>query len=89
MIKLSKSIEKLIKNSNRSQQYLFGYLDYKWDDVVGKTISNVTVLHAIKNDTIYIKCKNATWKNELYFHKKELIKKIQKTAPTINHIVFK
>ena len=52
MIKLSKSIESLIKDSKSSNQYLFGYLDYKWEEIVGKTNANISSIQKIDKSTI-------------------------------------
>ena len=88
MIKLSKSIESLIKDSKSSNQYLFGYLDYKWEEIVGKTIANISSIQKIDKSTIYIKCKNPTWKNELQYQKIEILKKINKTTTKIKKIIL-
>ena len=42
----------------------------------------------VKNKTIYIKCKNPSWKNELQYQKEELLKKINKHTNKIKNIVL-
>ena len=87
-IKLSDSITNLIRNKNFGEMFLLGQIQNKWDQIVGKAIKEATIVTKIQNKTIYIKCKNSTWKNELFYQKKELLEKIQKNTPknTINKI---
>ena len=86
--KLSDSIRGLIQNKNFGQMFLLGQIQNKWVQIVGKAIKEATIVTKIQNKTIYIKCKNSTWKNELFYQKKELLEKIQKNTPknTINKI---
>ena len=88
MIKLNKSINNLIQKSSNTTMFLFGFLDYNWKEIVGEKISQKTELVKIEKKTLFIKCKNPTWKNELQYQKKELIKKIQKTTPEITNIII-
>ena len=87
-IKLSDSITNLIRNKNFGEMFLLGQIQNNWDQIVGKAIKEATIVTKIQNKTIYIKCKNSTWKNELFYQKKELLEKIQKNTPknTINKI---
>ena len=87
-IKLSDSITNLIRNKNFGEMFLLGQIQNKWDQIVGKAIKEATIVTKIQNKTIYIKCKNSTWKNELFYQKNELLEKIQKNTPknTINKI---
>ena len=62
MIKLSKSINNLLNKDSFSPLFL-GDLENKWEQVVGKKISEATKIVKIQNKTIYIKCKNPSWKN--------------------------
>jgi predicted nucleic acid-binding Zn ribbon protein len=86
--KLSTSIENVLKNKNFGLSLLLGKLQNEWEKIVGSNINGATKITDIKNKTIYIKCKNPTWKNELFYQKNELLKKIQKNSPknTINKI---
>ena len=88
MIKLNKSIKTLINKSNKSTMFLFGTLDLNWDKIVGEKISNKTQLIKIEKKTLFIKCNQPTWKNELQYQKKELIKKIQETTTEITDIII-
>ena len=79
--KLSDSIRGLIQNKNFGQMFLLGQIQHQWETIVGKTIKEATTVVKIQSKTIYIKCKNSTWKNELFYQKNELLKKIQKNTP--------
>ena len=77
-IRLSKSISTLIQKKNLGSMVLLGNIQNKWEKIVGTGIKNATKVVKIENKTIYIKCKNPTWKNELFYQKEEILKSIQK-----------
>ena len=79
MIKLSNSINGLFKNKHTHHMFLIGSLQNKWKNIVGKHIGGATNPIKLENNTLYVKCKNPTWKNELQYQRKELLKKINKT----------
>lgn len=79
MIKLSNSINSLFKNKTTHHMFLIGSLQNKWKKTVGTHIGSATTPIKLENNTLYVKCKNPTWKNELQYQKKELLKKINKT----------
>ena len=87
MIKLSKSINNLLNKDSFSPLFL-GDLENKWEQVVGKKISEATKIVKIQNKTIYIKCKNPSWKNELQYQKKEILNKVKKETNKIKNIVL-
>ena len=87
MIKLSKSINNLLNKDSFSPLFL-GDLENKWEQVVGKKISEATKIVKIQNKTIYIKCKNPSWKNELQYQKKEILNKVKKETNKIKKIVL-
>ena len=87
MIKLSQSIENLLKKTKFNPLFL-GNLENKWEKIVGTKIANVTEIIKTENDALYIKCKNPTWKNELQYQKKEILKKINKTTTKIKKIIL-
>jgi len=79
MIKLSNSINGLFKNKQTHHMFLIGSLQNKWKNIVGTHIGGATNPIKLENNTLYVKCKNPTWKNELQYQRKELLKKINKT----------
>ena len=87
MIKLSQSISGLLKQTKFSPLFI-GNLQNQWEKIVGSKIANVTDVIKIQNNTLYIKCKNPTWKNELQFQKNELLKKIQKETKKVKNIIL-
>jgi len=46
----------------------------RWSDIVGKRIAEVTEPEKIKNGKIFVKVKTDSWRNELVFHKKDIIR---------------
>jgi len=87
MIKLKKSIDALIKK-NTNKMFVFGVLDYKWKEIVGKEVYNQTQLIKIEKKTLYIKCFSPVWKSELQFQKKEIILKINKETKNIENLII-
>ena len=57
MIKLSQSIEKLLKKTKYIPLFM-GNLENKWEKMVGEKIATATKIIKIEQETIYIKCKN-------------------------------
>ncbi|MAV89446.1 MAG: hypothetical protein CMG05_02495 [Candidatus Marinimicrobia bacterium] len=87
MIKLSHSITSLLKQKNFSP-LIFGELENNWENIVGKKINKATKIIKIENKTLFIKCKNPTWKNELQYQKKEILNKLNQATPQIEKIVL-
>ena len=87
MIKLSQSISSLLKQKNFSP-LIFGELENNWEKIVGERISRATKIVKIENKTLYIKCKNPTWKNELQYQKKEILNKLNQETSQIEKIVL-
>lgn len=87
MIKLSQSISSLLKQKNFSLLIL-GELENNWENIVGERISKSTKIVKIENKTLFIKCKNPTWKNELQYQKKEILNKLNQETSQIEKIVL-
>lgn len=75
-------IEKFIK------QYEALFL---WPHVVGEKISAITEPFRISKGTLFVRVKNASWRNELMFLKPMLIQKLNQhlNACIIKEIIFK
>ena len=54
-----------------------------WGEVVGKNISAVTKTVGVDKGTLIVKTESATWRQELYMQKKEIINKINKKIGSI------
>ena len=87
MIKLSQSISSLLKQKNFSP-LIFGELENNQENIVGERISKSTKIVKIENKTLFIKCKNPTWKNELQYQKKEILNKLNQETSQIEKIVL-
>ena len=61
-----------------------------WDRIVGKRIAGATEPIRVSGGKMFVKVKNDTWRNELVFHKKAIIKKLndQCGARIIDDIVW-
>ena len=49
-----------------------------WESVVGESIANHTRADKVVYGKLYISVDSPTWRNELLFHRKELLEKINK-----------
>jgi predicted nucleic acid-binding Zn ribbon protein len=47
-----------------------------WTEVVGKKIATVSTAEKIENKILFVKVTNDSWRNELTFHKKEIVEKL-------------
>lgn len=47
-----------------------------WDDVVGATVAKNSTPEKVEHGVIIVKVSTPTWRQELYFQKKEIIDKI-------------
>lgn len=49
-----------------------------WNDVVGKSVAKNTTPERVEHGVVIVKVSSPTWRQELYFQKKEIINKINK-----------
>ena len=47
-----------------------------WPAIVGKRLSEVTQPERVTEGKIFVKINNALWRNEIFYHKKKIIQKI-------------
>ncbi len=50
-----------------------------WDEIVGDTVARNTQPDRVEHGVIIVKVSSPTWRQELYFQKKEIIQKINNT----------
>jgi predicted nucleic acid-binding Zn ribbon protein len=62
-----------------------------WSRVVGEQIAKMTEAEKIIDGRLFVKVANAVWRNELVFHKKDLIAKLNAALQEtiVTDIVFK
>ncbi len=61
-----------------------------WNDVVGERIAKISEPESVKHGRLYIRIKNNMWKQEVHYHKHEIIKRINERLmrDAIKDIVF-
>jgi predicted nucleic acid-binding Zn ribbon protein len=77
---LGSIIRKTVKNlgiEKPIQQYEALQL---WPNIVGEKIASVTEPQKILNGKLFVKVKNAAWRNELVFHRADLLKKLNQQS---------
>ncbi len=52
----------------------------EWEKVVGENIAKLTADVHIKNHILFVKCKSAALRQELFYHKHEIIEKLNTIA---------
>lgn len=62
----------------------------RWDEIAGATVAKVTRSVKLENSILYVTVKNAAWRQEVSYFKKDLLDKIVKITgcTTIRDIVF-
>ena len=78
MEQLRKVLKKTIENSGFKNAILQENAVFVWPDVVGKNISKISKATNVDKGVLFIKVESATWKQELYMQKNEIINKINK-----------
>ena len=78
MEQLKKAIQKAISESGFERAIQQENAVSVWGDVVGDVVSKVTDAISVDKGVLVVKTKSATWRQELYMQKKEIIDKINK-----------
>ena len=78
MEQLKKAIKKAISESGFEKAIQQENAVSVWGDVVGDAVSKVTDAISVDKGVLVVKTKSATWRQELYMQKKEIIDKINK-----------
>ena len=78
MEQLKKVLEKTIEKSGFKNAILQESAVSIWPYVVGKNISKISKAIRVDKGVLFIKVESATWKQELYMQKNEIINKINK-----------
>ncbi|MFC1563891.1 DUF721 domain-containing protein [candidate division KSB1 bacterium] len=61
-----------------------------WEEVVGDAISKVSTPESVEHGRLYVKVQNNVWKQEIHYHKLEIIKRINERLrkEVIKDIIF-
>jgi len=78
MEQLKKAIKKAISESGFEKEIQQENAVSVWGDVVGDVVSKVTDAISVDKGVLVVKTKSATWRQELYMQKKDIIDKINK-----------
>ena len=90
-----KHIAKLINKTLKKAGLYQGIKNIKvlelWPKVVGEKIANKTEANHINNGILFVEVSNSTWRQELQFQKKDIIKKLNKEVKEkiVREIKFK
>ena len=78
MEQLKKAIKKAISESGFEKEIQQENAVFVWGVVVGDVVSKVTDAISVDKGVLVVKTKSATWRQELYMQKKDIIDKINK-----------
>ena len=78
MEQLKKAIKKAISESGFEKEIQQENAVSVWGVVVGDVVSKVTDAISVDRGVLVVKTKSATWRQELYMQKKDIIDKINK-----------
>ena len=78
MEQLKKAIKKAISESGFEKEIQQENAVSIWGVVVGDVVSKVTDAISVDKGVLVVKTKSATWRQELYMQKKDIIDKINK-----------
>tara|TARA_B100001559_G_C16076915_1_gene428471 strand:- start:225 stop:500 length:276 start_codon:yes stop_codon:yes gene_type:complete len=78
MEQLKKILKKAIEKSGFKNAILQENAVSMWPDIVGGNISKISKAVSVDRGVLFIKVESATWRQELYMQKNEIINKINK-----------
>ncbi len=78
MEKLEDAIKKLLKELGIEDTVQQNQVLNDWAIVVGQKIAEISHAEKMENNILFVKVVHSTWRNELLYQKKEIIKKINK-----------
>jgi predicted nucleic acid-binding Zn ribbon protein len=76
MEQLKKAIQEAISESGIEREIQQENAVFVWNEVVGVVVSKVTDAVSVNKGVLVVKTKSATWRQELYMQKKDIIDKI-------------
>lgn len=75
-IQIGKAIDKMLEKLNIATPVRQWEAVALWDEIVGDTIAHHTRAEKVQYGKLYVSVDSPTWRNELIFHKSELLEKI-------------
>jgi predicted nucleic acid-binding Zn ribbon protein len=78
MSPLGDILEQMAKFYNLDDQIRENQVIAKWPEIVGEMMASVTEPIRVKDGILYLKVKNASWRNELIFQKINILRNIEK-----------
>lgn len=73
---LGQALKKLLQDLEiESQVYQYQAINF-WPHIVGEKIARVTKAEKVERQILFVKVNNDSWRNELFYLKKEIIDKL-------------
>lgn len=77
-ISIEKAIDKMLSKMRITKPVRQWEAVFLWETIVGETIANHTRADKVQYGKLYISVDSPGWRNELMFHKKELLEKLNR-----------
>jgi predicted nucleic acid-binding Zn ribbon protein len=87
---LKEAIESLLKIYQLQNKFDETYVEFNWEQIMGKPIAARTLSVYVKNEKLYLKLDSAPLKKELMMAKNKMIELINKSASNniIKEVIF-
>ncbi|WP_028580746.1 DUF721 domain-containing protein [Desulfogranum japonicum] len=79
-----KDLEKVYSKNEWQRQWTLFHLFRKWDAIVGKNFSQVTMPAFFRQQVLWIYVENSSWMQHLQYIKPDLLQGIHRTLPDAN-----
>jgi predicted nucleic acid-binding Zn ribbon protein len=73
---ISGLLKELLSNWGIERKVEYGMIMDKWPEIAGELVSKKTHIEKINNGKVFLKVENSTWRQEMVYHKKEFIDKM-------------
>lgn len=89
-LRIDEIIDRTLNDNNINTAFNEQKLCYLWQEVVGATINRYTTRRYVDSGTLHVYLSSAPLKNELQFHRQQLIKALNNAAgvEVINNIII-
>lgn len=76
MDSLGQALKKLISELGIEDNVIKFQAINLWPEVVGSRIAKISTAEKVENNIMFVKVTNDSWRNELIYHKKNIIDKL-------------
>lgn len=88
--KIGSILHSVLTEGGYQDQGLEAMIRYKWTSIMGQKASQETECTSVRDGVVYIRVNSSSWRNEIYFLKKAIIRNIKKNIKhsEVKDIIF-